>query len=505
MIGNPIGLGTFIGDVKEMGHYNCLRQAAAAAIIFASVPASASEWWYVNSGPGRVVFVDAKSVERQKDAASYWAMYIIRPGEPEVMVKSHRRVLCDKRRIETLEVLRFDEKGNEIGKGTSRSTPMQAVAPDTLGDAELQFACGDDGHRVANDLFPLAIDEVSFAEALIAHGNKPADAHDLHEAMSGHEPSAVSAVSSDERVPDAEVSATSNVVTTAPYQGGDDDAAEIKQLEDGCTGEVAGSCAELGTRYAEGSGVERDSVRAAAFYDKACGVGDTASCTFLGIAYHAGKGVPSNAERATASFERACVLGGPEDCANFGLALVKGEGVDQDVLRAFRYFDAACDAGNAAGCSSLGAAYSLGVGVRSDKQRARHLFQKACDAGDSGGCYNLGVVYSQGLGVRKDAKRAAALYIGACDQDEGAACGNLGTLVQNGNGIVKDAGRAADLFLKSCDLGDADGCLNLGRAYKAGAGVERDREKAMSYYRRALEIEPDKVEARRAIAELMPA
>lgn len=491
-----------------MRHTMAFSKAAAAAVALAAVPAGASEWWYVNSGPGRVVFVDAQSIERHGDVASYWAMYVIRPGEPEVMTKSHRRVLCGKHQIETLQVLRFDETGREIGEGTSRPSPMQAVAPDTLGDAELRFACGDEGHRVANDLFPLAIDEVAFAEALMAQGNKPDDAHDLHEAMSVTEVQAVSAVRPEEQPADGPKAGSpavaSAVALPSPDHGRDAMAAQVKQLEDACAGEAVSACAELGTRYAQGDGVDKDPARAAGFHYKACDGGDADGCTLLGIAYHAGEGVPSNEEGAAASFARACYLGGPADCANYGLALVKGEGVAKDDQRAFRYFDAACDEGNAASCSSLGAAYSMGVGVRADRQRARRLFKQACDGNDAGGCYNLGVVYDQGLGVGKDPERAAALYIGACEHDDGSACGNLGTLVQDGRGIVKDAGRAADLFRKACDLDDADGCLNLGRAYNAGAGVERDREQAALYYRRALKIEPDKAEARRALADLKP-
>jgi TPR repeat protein len=491
-----------------MRHNIWYSKAATAAFMLLSVPAGASEWWYVNSGPGRVVFVDAQSIERRKNTASYWTMYVIRPGEPEVMIKSHRRVLCDKDRVETLEILRFDEKGLAIGDGTLRRSPMQAVAPDTLGDAELRFACGDEGHRVANGLFPLAIDEVAFAEALMAQGNKPADARDLHEAMSVREVRAVSSAELEEQPADTPQAALAgrapDIAPASPDQDAKDDAAEIKQLEDACTGEVVGSCVELGTRYARGDGIDPDPVHAIAFYDKACVGGDSDSCTYLGIAYHAGKGVSANAEKATAAFARACDLGGPADCANFGLALVKGEGVARDAARAFRYFDAACDAGNFASCSSLGAAYSLGAGVHASKRRAKRLFKKACDGEDAGGCYNLGVVYDQGLGVRKDPERAAALYSGACEQDDGSACGNLGKLVQNGNGIAKDADRAAQLFRKSCELDDADGCLNLGRAYNAGAGVERDRRQAAAYYRRAFEIEPDKTDARRALTDLMP-
>ncbi len=476
-------------------------KAVPATLMLGAVPAAASEWWYVNSGPARVVFVDAKSVERRGDEARYWAMQVIRPGETEVTIKAHRRVLCDKRRIQTLQILYFDEAGRPIDKGAAHTSPMEAVPPDSLGDAELRFACGDEAHRVANDLFPLAINEIEFAEALIAHGNRPSDARDLHEMLSVREVDTIASTPPESStVPDP--AAPSDLTEPASEQASDDAAAEIGQLEDACAGEVAGSCAELGTRYAQGDHVPLDPARAAVFYEKACAGGDGSSCTRLGIAYHTVNGVPADAEHAPAAFAKACELGGAADCGNFGLALVKGEGIAKDAPRAFRYFRAACDADNFASCSSLGAAYSLGAGVKASKRRARRLFEKACDGEDAGGCYNLGVVYDQGLGVRKDAHRAAALYVGACDQDDGAACGNLGTLVQNGNGAGKDAGRATELFRKSCDLDDADGCLNLGRAYNAGAGVDRDREQASVHYRRALEIEPDKADARRALNDL---
>ena len=480
--------------------WRAITLSVVLGLIVAPVPALASQWWYVNSGPGRVLLADARSIERKKDTVDYWTMHVIRPGESEVMTKSHMRADCGKRRLTLLNILRYDEKGQAIGAALAAPVPAQVVAPDTLGDAELRFACGAEGHRVTNGLFPMAVDEVAFAEALIAQGNKPRDAHDLHDAMANREAAPIEEEASGAAEAPAEVPLV-EADEVKPDEPDDPDA-EIKQLEEACATGTVGSCAELGKRYADGSGVPPDVTRAAFFYDKACAGGDGDSCTLLGIAYHEGRGVARNAERATASFARACGLGGAASCGNFGLALVNGDGVAKDAPRAFAYFQVACKSGSAASCSSLGAAYSMGVGVKANAGRAKRWFKKSCDANDAGGCYNLGVVYDQGLGVRKDPARAAALYIGACDQNDGAACGNLGMLVQNGSGIAKDAVRAGQLFRKSCELEDADGCLNLGHAYRAGTGVDRDVQQAAIFYRKALAIEPDKADARRALAEL---
>ena len=80
----------------------------AGLLGLAPSPALASEWWYVNSGPGRVLFIDAKSIERKRDVVTYWSMYVIRPGEPEVMSKSHMRADCRKRTLGYLSTVRYD-------------------------------------------------------------------------------------------------------------------------------------------------------------------------------------------------------------------------------------------------------------------------------------------------------------------------------------------------------------------------------------------------------------
>ncbi len=477
-----------------------------AALAFVPVQAHASEWWYVNSGPGSVLFVDAASIERHETLVTYWTMHVMNPGQPEVMTKSHMQAECGKRRLRRLAFLRFDAEGRALDDTMpSARKSVFPVAPDTLGDAEFRFACGDEAHRVTNDLFPLAMDTVVFADALIAKGNKPRDAHNLHEAMVRRATNAVPATADEggtEHGAEAATAGPPKELAAAPVTEPDDGAEEIAQLESACAGGTVGSCAELGSIFADGKRVTPNLVRAAVYFDKACTGGDSDSCSLLGIAYYEGRGVVSDPRRSTAAFERACDLGGADACGNFGLALVKGAGIAKDVRRAVALFTKACEAGNAASCSSLGASYSLGVGVKANPAKARHLFEKACEGDDAGGCYNLGVVYDQGLGVKADAARAVPLYTTACDRDDGAACGNLGSLVQNGRGVAKDAVRAGELFRKACDLEDADGCLHLGRAYQAGSGVTRDLNQAAVYFRRALAIEPDKTDALRALSDL---
>ena len=66
-----------------MRHRWCARFGAGLTLIVVAVPALASEWWYVNSGNGRVLLVDAQSIERRKDIVTYWTMYVIRPADPD--------------------------------------------------------------------------------------------------------------------------------------------------------------------------------------------------------------------------------------------------------------------------------------------------------------------------------------------------------------------------------------------------------------------------------------
>ena len=62
------------------------------------------------------------------------------------------------------------------------------------------------------------------------------------------------------------------------------------------------------------SGVEADPAQAAAYFDRACKLGDGESCHALAAAYRKGNGVPRDAARAKALEKQACDLGFKQSC-----------------------------------------------------------------------------------------------------------------------------------------------------------------------------------------------
>jgi hypothetical protein len=172
----------------------------------------------------------------------------------------HVAEICGKRQLGLLQMLRYDAQGKPIMSSGTHSEPMQVVAPDTLGDAELRFACGDEGHRVANDLFAVGVDEVAFAEALIARGNKPKDARAVHDALAGvAEPTVVATISEPDEHPADPVRAPEPAAVTAEDAPSHvaDDARLIAQLEESCGKDDLADCRRLAKHLAEGDDVAR--------------------------------------------------------------------------------------------------------------------------------------------------------------------------------------------------------------------------------------------------------
>jgi hypothetical protein len=138
-----------------------------------------SEWWFVAQAADRVLFVDVPSVERDGDKVRYQAMQILRqPGNPAASIRAYMITDCRKRTETWDMVLRYgadDERLDKTGLSYSGADP---VADGSLGDAQLQFVCAAD--RTKTSGFPLAIDQIAFAEALIADTKasvSPADHH----------------------------------------------------------------------------------------------------------------------------------------------------------------------------------------------------------------------------------------------------------------------------------------------------------------------------------------
>ncbi|MEG3147543.1 tetratricopeptide repeat protein [Sphingomonas sp. RT2P30] len=168
----------------------------------------------------------------------------------------------------------------------------------------------------------------------------------------------------------------------------------------------------------------------------------------------------------------------------------------KDYASAAKHYAAACAGGNAASCFYLGQMDEDGVGVPQDKSKAVALYSKACAAGYPS-CFNAAVLYYQGEGVPQDRLKAAALFDEACSIGNANGCAVLGLMYLAGNGVIQNKPKAVALFVKGCAGGSGNGCLNLGNLYAKGDGVPQNYDSAIVLYKRALEIDPNDVDAKK--------
>jgi localization factor PodJL len=124
---------------------------------------------------------------------------------------------------------------------------------------------------------------------------------------------------------------------------------------------------EIGRRYTDGDGVERDLAKAAIWYEAAARSGS-----------------------APAQYRYA----------NF---LEKGHGVPLDVEKSALWYQRAAEQGNALAMHNLAVIHTTGlVGGKPDMETALGWFHKAAELGVKDSQVNLGIIYAKGLGVETD-------------------------------------------------------------------------------------------------------
>jgi localization factor PodJL len=145
---------------------------------------------------------------------------------------------------------------------------------------------------------------------------------------------------------------------------------------------------EIGRRYTDGDGVERDLPRAAVWYELAARSGS-----------------------APAQYRYA----------NF---LEKGNGIPLDVEKAMVWYQRAAEQGNALAMHNLAVIHTAGlVGGKPDMAAAIGWFEKAAQLGVKDSQVNLGIIYAKGIGAEADlaaAYRWLAIAARAGDADAAA-------------------------------------------------------------------------------------
>lgn len=139
-------------------------------------------------------------------------------------------------------------------------------------------------------------------------------------------------------------------------------------FERGCALANARACASLASALEMGDRIERDVVRAAELYRRACSLGDALGCRRAGEMYESGRRghVPTlqapsppdpappdlagDARLAVDLHARACELGDLEACFIAGRMLADGDGLAADPPRALTLFERACEDALALAC-----------------------------------------------------------------------------------------------------------------------------------------------------------
>ncbi len=146
---------------------------------------------------------------------------------------------------------------------------------------------------------------------------------------------------------------------------------------------------------------------------KAAQAGDAWAQTQVGLFYEQGTGVQQDYTRAAAWYKAAAEnpVCAPEAMKNLGQLYEYGAGVDEDWVAAAHWYERGAALGNASSETALARAYQFGVGVPQDRQEAIFWQQRAINDGDSSGAEWLKQIAnpSNFIGFRTDEEQNIVL------------------------------------------------------------------------------------------------
>ncbi|WP_020604746.1 serine/threonine-protein kinase [Spirosoma spitsbergense] len=174
---------------------------------------------------------------------------------------------------------------------------------------------------------------------------------------------------------------------------------------------TADSCYEVGLQYFNGeNGKPKDYKRAAIWYQKAAGLGNSYGQSALGYMYQNSLGVEQDHEKALRLFQASAAQGNAEGQKNLGYVYNNGLGVPQNFKLALKWYQASANQGNAEGQVNLGTLYDNGEGVEQNKMEAVKWYRRAANQQLPLAEYYLGTMYQFGQGTEQSTNKAIQWY-----------------------------------------------------------------------------------------------
>ena len=138
---------------------------------------------------------------------------------------------------------------------------------------------------------------------------------------------------------------------------------------------------ELGVRYEEGLGVERDFAEAAKWYRLSAEQGNALAQFKLGLMHAEGKGMPQDDDRAVGLYLLAANQGMPAAQNYLGVMYTAGRGVKQDCRKGAAWVRRSAKQGNETARFNLGLMYQEGSGVAKNEDKAAKWYRLAAKQG----------------------------------------------------------------------------------------------------------------------------
>ena len=177
----------------------------------------------------------------------------------------------------------------------------------------------------------------------------------------------------------------------------------------------AHAMSEVGLRYSNGAGVERDFVQAARWFELARAAGDASAATLLAECYLFGKGVTKNETKAVALLQEASAKD-PRAMDQLGTVYHKGIGVARDDREAFRLYSAAAKLNYLDSAGNLGVLYltsdetELGKNEAARTQKAVSLFRDGAKQNNAFCMFLYARCFEAGTGVAANPTEASDWY-----------------------------------------------------------------------------------------------
>ena len=173
---------------------------------------------------------------------------------------------------------------------------------------------------------------------------------------------------------------------------------------------------EVGLRYSNGAGVERDFVKAAEWFQMAIQNGDVAAKTMLAECYLLGKGVSKNEPKAIGLLKDAAAANEPRAMDRLAQCYYKGIGVTKDDKEAFRLYNQAAKLNYLDSLGNLGVLYinsaetDLGKDERARREKAVSLFREGTKQNNALCMFNYARCLETGTGVAANLTEATDWY-----------------------------------------------------------------------------------------------